>query len=227
MSAGLAASAPVNKLMLEAAGRPILAWTLHVFERSPRVSRVYVTASEEDLGVYRALVEREGLGKVAAVVQGGRERQESVYLALQHISQHDAEAARNPLVAVHDGARPLLSQDKLEAVLAAAADSDGALLCVPAKETLKRVGADHVVLETVPRETMMVAQTPQTFRLHDLLEAHRDAASAGFAATDDAMLLERMGKTVRVVVGEYENIKVTTPEDLIALQGFLVDGSRH
>ena len=215
----------LNKLMLTAGGRPVLAWTLATFNRHPEVRRIYVTASEDDLAPYRDLVTREGLNKVAAVVLGGRERQESVWLALRHVAENDFEAGLDPLVAVHDGARPLVSAECLSGVFAAAREEaersgGGALLCVPAKETVKRV-VEGVVLETIPREQMMMAQTPQVFPLQTLLAAHQAAEVAGRAATDDAMLVEDAGGRVRVVVGDYENIKITTPEDLVVLEGIL------
>lgn len=218
VAAGRSRRMGVNKMLLEAHGRPVLAWTLEVFERHPRVERIYVTASEEDLDSYRDLVAREGLSKVAAVVVGGAERQESVYRALQHVRDNDSHP--DPLVAIHDGARPLLTARSLDAVLAAAQSFDGALLCVPAKETLKRV-IDGMVRETVPREQMMVAQTPQVFPLRAMLEAHEEALRDGFAATDDAMLMERRGVAVHVVVGDYDNIKVTTPEDVVMMERIL------
>lgn len=213
----MAVTAPVNKMLLEARGRTVLVWTLSIFERSPDVSRIYVTASEEDVGRYEALIAAAGLGKVAQVVVGGDERQASVYRALQAV--RDGEGG-DPLVAIHDGARPLLSDERLAEVLRAAEDSQGALLCVPAKETLKRVREGHVV-ETVVREEMMVAQTPQVFGLGALLRAHATAQEDGFKATDDASLIERAGGRVRVVIGDYENIKITTPEDLELLEGLL------
>lgn len=210
-----------NKLLLTARGRPLLAWTLEVFARSPRVARIYVTASKEDVTAYRALIADEGIPMVAAVLAGGAERQESVFLALRRIQETDPDAVRDPLIAVHDGARPLLSDEALERVLREAEACGGALLGVPVKETVKRVAADGSVVETVPRESLIAAQTPQVFPLKRLLAAHLQARDEGFAATDDAMLMERLGDAVRVVTGDYDNIKVTTPEDMIALEGFL------
>lgn len=217
--------APVNKLMLLAQGRPVLAHTLATFERHPDVARIYVTASEDDIETYRALAETEGLRKVAGIVLGGRERQESVRLALEHVARNDPDAARDPMVAVHDGARPLVTASSLSGVFAAAHDEadrsgGGALLCVPAKETVKRV-VEGVVVETIPREQMMMAQTPQVFPLRTLLGAHGEAVAAARTATDDAMLVEQAGGRVRVVVGDYDNIKITTPEDLVVLEGII------
>lgn len=216
---------PLNKLLLQAGGRPVLAWTLTALEQHPEVTRIYVTASEDDVEGYRDLVSREGLRKVAAIVRGGRERQESVHLALRHVASCDPEAERDPLVAVHDGARPLITAHSLTQVFAAAQEEaatsgGGALLCVPAKETVKRVVAG-LVAETIPREQMMWAQTPQVFPLRTLLAAHAAAEAAARGATDDAMLVEQAGGRVRVVTGDYENVKITTPEDLVVLEGIL------
>lgn len=222
MAALAGGEAGVNKLLLEAGGRPLLAWTLAVLEACPRIARIYVTSSEEDREAYRCLVEREGFTKVAGIVKGGEERQESVYLALRHVKSTDPEADADPLVAIHDGARPLLTQERLLAVLdEAAASPGGALLGVPLKETLKRVDDRGVVLETIPRHEVMVAQTPQVFPLDLALASHERAIASGFPATDDASLVERMGLGVRMVRGDYENLKITTPDDLVALGGLL------
>jgi len=210
-----------NKLLMEALGRPVLAWTLSVFEASPLIERVYLTAMAEDVEPYRTLARREGFSKVSDVVVGGEERQQSVFLALQHVERVDAAAHLNPLVAVHDGARPLLSQSLLERVVREAAVLGGAIPAVPAKETLKLVADDGSVLETIPRDRVMVAQTPQVFHLDDLLDAHRQAYDSGLAVTDDAALIERLGGVARVVPGAYDNIKVTTPEDLVVLEALL------
>jgi len=210
-----------NKLLVEAAGRPVLAWTLEVFQRSPRIARIYVTSSPEDIETYLALAAAHGLSKVAGVLEGGAERQESVHIALRHIASVDPSAGDDPLIAVHDGARPLLRDTRLEELLQAASARDGALLGVPAKETMKRVATGGRVVETVPREELMVAQTPQVFRLHALLAAHDLARADGFAATDDAMLMERAGHPVHIVTGDYDNIKITTPEDLVSMEGLL------
>lgn len=218
--------AGVHKLMLMAHGRPVLAWTLVVFENHPDIERIYVTAAADEFEMYRDLIASGEMRKVSGLVPGGRERQESVHLALQHILLNDPAAPRNPLIAVHDGARPLLAHQQLSAILEAAEEEaardprGGALLCVPAKETLKRVRQEYVT-ETVPREQMMVAQTPQVFLLNALLQAHQQAECEGFVATDDACLVERSGGTVRAVVGDEENIKVTTPQDLYMLERIL------
>ncbi len=223
---------PTNKLLLTVRGRSVLSMTLRVFQDSRTVNRIYVTSCAEDIETYTMLAASEGLSKVAAVLQGGDERQQSVHRALQFIRQHDPEAGCDPLVAIHDGARPLLVGARLEALLHAAdglleRDPCGAtLLCVPIKDTLKRVQRD-LVIETIAREEVMVAQTPQVFRLGTILGAHEEAAAEGFAATDDAMLLERKGATVLAVHGDYENIKVTTPEDLVVVEGILDRRQAH
>ncbi|MBM3464222.1 MAG: 2-C-methyl-D-erythritol 4-phosphate cytidylyltransferase [Armatimonadetes bacterium] len=202
----------VNKMLLTAGGRTVLEWSVAVFERCPLVARIYVTASAEDVSQYRSLL--GAFSKVAAVIEGGAERQESVYRALRQMRAAESE---NPLVAVHDGARPMLADATLVRLLHEAERAGGAILAVPAKETMKRV-QDDIIVETVPRESLMAAQTPQVFSLDVLLEAHKRASEAGFVATDDAMLIERMGGVVRVVAGDYDNLKITTPEDLVALR---------
>lgn len=140
------------------------------------------------------------------VVDGGAERADSIEKALAHV-RPDID-----LVAVHDAARPCLADEWVERVFAAAEKSGAAMLAIPVSGTLKRVGAGNVIEETVSREGLWEAQTPQVFRRDWLLEAY--AKRAGFKATDDAQLLERAGRKVTVVQGSPVNLKITTREDL-------------
>ena len=117
---------------------------------------------------------------------------------------------------VHDGARPFATTKLFNDVIDRARASGGAIAAVPVKDTIKQVAETGVVLKTIPRDRVWAAQTPQAFRFGLLFEAHQDAEQAGFAATDDAELVERMGRgSVAIVESSYENLKVTTPEDLV------------
>jgi len=198
-----------NKLLLPLQGKPLLVHTLNYFEKHPLVKAVIVSAPSEQREVYLALVREHGLNKVSAVVPGGAERQDSIRNALTALTCGADEA-----VAIHDGARPCLSGDLLERVLAALAEAQGCLPMVAVKDTIKRVDDQGRVLQTLVRSELYAAQTPQVFRYAAIVEAHRRAHAEGYLGTDDCSLIEHYGGTIRAVAGDYRNLKVTTPEDL-------------
>ncbi len=208
--------AGINKQYLLLDGKPIVARTLTVFEEAPFVDDIYVITPEAEIPYCREqVVERYGFTKVRSVVPGGAERQHSVLNGLRATDADDDD-----VVLIHDGVRPFISAAVLKHATEVAAESDGALVAVPAKDTVKIV-LDGVARETPPREQLWLAQTPQAFRYGVIRAAHEIAAAEGFLGTDDAMLVERLGKDVRVVMGDYRNIKITTPEDLVLAEAFL------
>ncbi len=208
--------AGINKQYLLLDGKPIVARTITVFEEAPFVDDIYVITPETEIPYCREqVVERFGFSKVRAVVPGGEERQYSVLNGLRATDADDDD-----VVLIHDGVRPFISTAVLKHATEVAAESDGALVAVPAKDTVKIV-MDGVARETPPREQLWLAQTPQAFRYGVIRAAHEIAAAEGFLGTDDAMLVERLGKEVRVVMGDYRNIKITTPEDLVLAEAFL------
>lgn len=208
--------AGVNKQYLLLAGRPILAHTLALFAAHPRIDRICLVVPAEEIDFCRAeIAERYGLGKVSALIAGGRTRQESVGNSLLSCA-----AAIDDLVVIHDGARPLLRAAELDALLDAATVSGAATLGVPVKDTIKQV-QDGVIVATPDRSSLWQVQTPQAFRFWLLLAAHSQARADHFAATDDAMLVERLDHAVTMVAGSYRNIKITTPEDLAIASALL------
>ena len=209
--------AGVNKQYLMLNEKPIVAHTITVFENSPFVDDIYLIIPEPEIPYCREqVVERYGFTKVRRIVPGGAERQNSVLNGLRAM----ADARDDDLVLIHDGVRPFVPVHVLERALETARVHDGALVAVPAKDTIKIV-ADGIVRETPPRENLWLAHTPQAFRYGVIRAAHETAEAEGFLGTDDAMLLERLGKDVHVVLGDYRNIKITTPEDLILAEAFL------
>lgn len=198
----------LNKQFLLLAGRPILAHTLALFEASPQVKEIVVVGSDVDLPRIRELVQEYGLKKVSQVTLGGKERQESVYAGVRALSSAIQR------VAVHDGARPLLTLEELNRFLTESEEYRAAIMAVPLKDTVKRVDGNGRVLETPPRESLRAVQTPQVFERELLEKAHRQCAEEGFLGTDDASLVEWLGQPVQVLDGVLENIKITTPEDL-------------
>ncbi|MEO3947957.1 2-C-methyl-D-erythritol 4-phosphate cytidylyltransferase [Gorillibacterium sp. CAU 1737] len=197
-----------SKQFLLVAGKPILVHALERFEEQPETACIVLVAAEGELERCRHLVNQHGIHKVTAIVQGGAERQDSVACGLK------ALPAEVEWVMVHDAARPFAAAEDIRACAAAAVEEGAAILAVPVKDTIKTADARRRVTATPDRSTLWAVQTPQAFRRRVLEEAHAAALDEGCLGTDDASLVERIGGTVRIVPGSYENIKITTPEDL-------------
>lgn len=197
-----------NKQFLPLGGLPVLAHTVKLFEESEYVSEIVIVGAEKDLLALEELVAKYGFAKVAAIIQGGIERQDSVRAGVRALSPTIRR------VVVHDGARPLLMLEEFHRFLKDTNDFAAAITGIRLKDTVKVVDGMGKVLETPPRERLRAIQTPQVFERDLLEEAHSQAVAGGYYGTDDASLLERLGYPVQVVEGFPENIKVTTPEDL-------------
>ena len=203
--------AEIKKQYLPLGGAPILVRTLQTLTASPVVDRVVLVVSPDDIESVRDLVREHAIGKIGDVVAGGAERQDSVLEGLRAVSP-EAE-----IVAVHDAARPLVSQEEILAVIEAAKEGGAATLGVPVKDTIKRV-TGGLVRETLERAQLWAVHTPQAFRRDWLEEAHRRSVQLGGHGTDDASLVEWAGYPVQMVEGRYENLKITTPEDLLVAE---------
>jgi 2-C-methyl-D-erythritol 4-phosphate cytidylyltransferase len=194
----------LDKLFTEIAGRPLLAHAVAPFQDSPLVSHIVLVLSPLNLKRGRDLAEHHAFTKVAAVVQGGPRRQDSIHLGLEALPPCD-------YVAVHDGARPLVSTALIERGVQAAREHGTAVPAIPIADTIKESRPDGSVVRTVDRTNLYTVQTPQFFR-RDLLErAHREVTTD---ATDDAAMLEALGLPVRVFEGDPRNLKVTVAGDL-------------
>lgn len=211
-------AAGINKQYLMLDGVPIVGRTIRVFEALPAVSAIYVITPEQEIPYCREnVVEKYGFAKVVNIVPGGAERQHSVLNGIRAIA---GVACDDDVVLIHDGVRPFIPPQAIVEAIEVAAGCGGALVAVPAKDTIKVVEGG-VIRTTPPRESLWLAQTPQAFRYSVIRDAHERAAAEGFLGTDDASLVERMGGEVRVVMGDYRNIKITTPEDLVLAEAFL------
>ena len=209
-----------KKQFLLLAGKPILCHTLDKFENCPFIDSIQLVVGQEDMDyTLRAIVEDYGYRKVSQIVPGGKLRQESVKNGVDALSQ-DVD-----IVVVHDGVRPFVTREMIEESIQAARRFKAAVVAVPVKETIKVVGPDRTVLKTLDRESLWKIQTPQTFQVEVIKEAFRRAAEDGFIGTDDASLVERIGINVYILPGSYNNIKITTPEDLILANLILQMGS--
>lgn len=195
-----------SKQFLDIGGKPVVVQTLEAFNRLPWLENIVLVTGAEDVDRCSGWVREYGLDKVSTVIPGGRERQESVYLGIKQMN--------NEWVMIHDGVRPFVTQEEIVACRDTAIREGAAVLGVPVKDTVKQVNGQGLITGTPDRRSLWAVQTPQAFRLSELLEAHEAAQRDGFAGTDDAMLMERIGLPVAVAEGKYSNIKITTPEDL-------------
>jgi 2-C-methyl-D-erythritol 4-phosphate cytidylyltransferase len=198
----------VRKQFIVLDGLPILSHTLRALTASNALAAaiVVVPPGEESFG--REALSLAGVELATEVVSGGRERQDSVYNGLLRANPD------TDLVLIHDGVRPFVSPGVVLATIEAAKECGAAVAAVPVTDTIKRVDADGLVIDTPAREQLWAAQTPQVFRYSLLMQAHQSVRKRGILATDDAALLEHLGVRVKVVRGSYENLKITSEDDL-------------
>ncbi|NQT47894.1 MAG: 2-C-methyl-D-erythritol 4-phosphate cytidylyltransferase [Chloroflexi bacterium] len=194
----------VDKLFTEVAGKPVLARVLEVFQECAAVDQVVVVLNKASLEAGRSLVKQCGFSKVKALCRGGERRQDSVSEGLKRLDGCG-------WVVIHDGARPCVTVELIEKGLAEASETGAAIAAVPVKETVKIVGVGRTIQGSPRREDLWIAQTPQVFRSDIIVEAYGRQEEE---VTDDAALVEALGYEVKVYMGSYDNIKITTPEDL-------------
>ena len=200
-------------------GSPILVHTIRKFLGCPSVSEIIVALRREDMDWARGLMDQERPSKPVRFVEGGDSRQASVENALVSLGSNDA----NPLVAVHDAVRPFIDPELVEKVIAEAAKTGAAILGIVPVDTVKRVHKNKI-RDTLPRENLVLAQTPQVFRLDLLKRAFASARRDGFTGTDEASLVERLDEMeVSVVQGSDRNIKITRPGDMELARLFVAE----
>jgi 2-C-methyl-D-erythritol 4-phosphate cytidylyltransferase len=211
-----------SKQFTELGGTPILIHTLRKFAASPEVSEIYVALRKNEFGGFQSRLEqdtRDIVQKKIHFVEGGEHRQHSVANAIAAIS-----AASDDIVLVHDAVRPFVTPEIIHDVIQAAEKYGAAIAGLPAVDTVKQVdrtAEGAVITATVPRERVVMAQTPQGFRFGVLKRAFEEATADGFIGTDEASLVERSGHDVAVVMGSPRNIKITTPGDLELAEFYL------
>lgn len=200
--------AGADKLFTEVAGQPLLAHAIAPFQECASIDRIVLVMAPLNLKRGRDLVERYGFTKAIALVKGGERRQDSVRLGLEALGGCD-------YVAVHDGARPLVTPELIARGLEAARETGAAAPALPIADTVKEAGPNGIVLRTLDRSRLWAVQTPQVFRYELLLRAHREITAD---VTDDAAMVEALGEPVRLFEGSRANIKVTTVEDLTLIK---------
>ena len=199
----------VAKQYLELKGRTVLSYTVEVFEKSESINEIVIVCGENDIAfVKKEIVEKYDLGKVKAVVAGGKERQDSVYNGLKAVSP-DCD-----IVLIHDGVRPFVENKHIKPLINAAYEYGGCVLGVRVKDTVKVCDENGIVTDTPSRDALWAAQTPQCFKYDVIMKAYEKAFEDNYYGTDDSMLAERTGVKIKMVEGSYNNIKLTTPEDI-------------
>ncbi len=198
----------VDKMFTPLGGNHILARVIDVFHRCQSVGQIVVVVAEENMERCRQLVAEHGWSKVTEVCPGGRRRQDSVAAGLSRLKDCD-------WVVIHDGARPLVTEALINRGLAEAQETGAAVAAVPVTDTIKVAGDDRLVRETPPRDNLWAVQTPQVFRYDIISETYRQVTAE---VTDDASLVEQLGYRVKLYMGSYDNIKITTPDDLALAQ---------
>jgi len=198
-----------NKQYILLKDKPILVHTLEVFNSSKEIDYIIlVVPKDEILYCKREIIEKYNIDKVLFVVAGGEERQDSVYEGLKRI------ATDTKIVVVHDGARPFVDDDIINRSIREAEYNGAAVVAVPVKDTIKVVNNELEIVSTPNREHLWSIQTPQVFDSTLLKKAYDEGIRNCIRATDDATLVESLGHRVKIVLGSYENIKITTPEDI-------------
>jgi 2-C-methyl-D-erythritol 4-phosphate cytidylyltransferase len=207
----------LKKPYLDLVGTPILAHTLMVFQQCPLVDEILVVAAEGDeQNCVQNVIIPYGVDKVDQVVTGGETRQESVFNGLRKLTSD------TDMVIVHDGARPFVTEEMIENTLESASEWGAATVAVPVKDTIKEADDENLVLKTLNRQRLWTIQTPQTFKYDLILQAHLYARENHIRVTDDASLIEQLEiHKVKLVMGTYENIKLTTPSDLAIARAIL------
>ncbi len=208
-----------KKQFLQLDGVPILIHTLRKFAACPEVTAIFVAAPRQDHAAIQKMLATENLGKAVTVVDGGNRRQDSVENCLRAVPPD------TDLVAVHDAVRPFVSPALISAVIREASQSGASILGILTVDTVKQVERNRIQ-GTIPRDRIILAQTPQVFRYEILKQAYEKARAEDFQATDEASLVEHLGCEVTVVKGSDSNIKITTPAD-VELARFYLEQERR
>jgi len=204
-----------KKQFLELNGRPVLDITVSVFDECQAIDDIIVVVAKEDIGSTKDLLKERK--KVKSIVAGGAERQDSVYNGIKAIIPESEE----DIVVIHDAARPLITKDIISKAVTEAKVSKAVVVGIPSKDTVKTVSPENIIMETLDRASIWLVQTPQAFHYSVIKQAYERAQRIKYKATDDSKLVERMGLSVKMIMGSSENIKITTKEDLAMAEAIL------
>ena len=202
---------------------PLVAYSLIAFDACDLIDSIILVVPERDIDYcQKHILAPLELNKDIKIVPGGEKRQDSVYNGLIAVNKDDAE-----IIVIHDGARPFVSQKHLKACIAGAKEHGACIVGIPADDTLKQLNRSGFISNTIKRDNILLAQTPQAFQYNLIIKAHEKAIAQGFSGTDDASLVERSGESIKVVYGSRRNIKITNREDLILAKALLAEKPSH
>jgi 2-C-methyl-D-erythritol 4-phosphate cytidylyltransferase len=204
-------------------GIPVLVHTLRKFQKSLKVDEIFLIVPGDDIEIAReCIVNKFGISKVSRILAGGKERQDSVRNGINALEKH------HDIVVIHDAVRPFISEELLLFVIGEASKVQAVTVGVPVKDTVKSVDGRGWIAETLNRNNLWLTQTPQAFKRDVIVKAHEEAFRDNYYATDDASLVERTGIAVKMIYGSYDNIKITTKDDImlaeILIEKFKSDG---
>lgn len=197
-----------NKTLLSAGGKPVIIRALKAFENCTSVDDIILVVRKKETGKFRRILNKYGLKKMRDIVGGGKRRRDSVFNGLKRCG------SRTEIVLIHDGARPFISREIIEESILSARKYGSGITAVPVIDTVKEADGNMIVKRTLPRKTLWAMQTPQTFKYKAIMDAYKKIENTNRDFTDDAEVLEDSGKKVKLIMGDYGNIKITTQFDL-------------
>ncbi|MEY8321038.1 2-C-methyl-D-erythritol 4-phosphate cytidylyltransferase [Lachnospiraceae bacterium 46-61] len=212
---GVRMGTKTKKQFLKLGEKEMIVYTIQKFEQCSQVDEIVLVTANDTMDLLTNIVKREGFQKVSAIVEGGKERQNSVYAGICAVNK------KAEIITVHDGVRPFVKVDDITKTIITAQQKGACVLGVKAKDTIKICNVENQIVTTPERNFVWYIQTPQTFQKQLLIKAFEKAGKENFIGTDESVLVERDGTTVFVVEGSYENIKITTPDDIVVGEAYL------
>lgn len=202
-----------NKMFIPLLGRPVLYYTIDVFEKCKSVDKIIIVAFRKEIQKYKNLVKKFEFKKVVSIIPGGDERQDSVFNGLKEIQRRGA--INDDIIVIHNGANPLAREEDILSCIDMAKENDASVAAIPVKDTIKTVDENLFAMVTLDRKTLWAMQTPQVIKFGIAMRAFQKAFNDGFYGTDDVQLVERIRHRVKIVPCSYENFKITTSEDIV------------
>jgi len=209
----------INKIFYSIKGKPLIYYTISAFEKQPLINKVILVGRKIDFKKFSNLIKKYLFKKITAVVEGGKSRQESAFRGLNEAEKSGAKSG--DIILFQNGCNPLVSKEEIFKIIKEAKKNKAAVLAQPARDTIKKADRNKFVEKTIPRKSIYLAQTPQAIELSLAKRAFEKAFTDNFMGTDDVMLVERLGKKVKIVPADFKNIKITYPEDLDFIKGLL------
>ncbi|MFH1575599.1 MAG: 2-C-methyl-D-erythritol 4-phosphate cytidylyltransferase [Candidatus Nealsonbacteria bacterium] len=202
----------INKIFYPINGKPLIFYTIKIFEEHPMIDKIILVGKKTDFRIFSDLIKKYRFKKIISLAEGGKTRQESAFNGLKEMEKFDGKTG--DIILFHNGCNPLVSTAEVFEIIRAAEKNKAAVLAVRARDTIKQADKNGFVEKTIPRENIYLAQTPQAIEFNLAKMAFKKAFDDNFQGTDDVMLVEKLGKKVKIVPANSNNIKITYPGDL-------------